>query len=69
VELTGGRQIGLDLVAVAVAPVAHAERVRWPVRRFAVPEEELVAHAAFVAAMTDPLWRRVGAAAPAQMGS
>jgi len=63
VELTGGRQIGLDLAAAAAAPVAGAARVSWPVRLFAVPEEELAAHAAFVAGMADPLWRRLDRAA------
>ena len=60
VELTGGRQIGLGLVA-EVAPEAVAvrasapSRVRPP-RKFTVSEGELVAHAAFMKGVSDPLW-------------
>lgn len=57
IELTGGRQIGFDLAVEAVA-AGTAERVAWPVRRFEVPAAELAAHAAFVAAMANPVWLR-----------
>lgn len=57
IELTGGRQIGLELVVAARAAAAGPVR-DWPVRRFEVPADELEAHAAFVAAMKDPLWLR-----------
>jgi DNA polymerase-3 subunit epsilon len=57
VELTGGRQIGLDLV-VAASETAMGPTRRWPVRHFEVPPEDLAAHAAFLAAMKDPLWQR-----------
>ncbi len=57
VELTGGRQIGLELV-VAAAEAAAGQARDWPVRQFDVPAAELEAHAAFVAAMKDPLWQR-----------
>lgn len=61
VELTGGRQIGLGLEPVreAAVPGPLARTVR-PARPFAVPADELAAHAAFVAAMKDPLWARAG---------
>lgn len=60
VELTGGRQMGLDLATAPVAaPRAERPRPARPVRQFAVPEAELAAHAAFVAGMTDPLWTRL----------
>ncbi|MES2754388.1 MAG: DNA polymerase III subunit epsilon [Pseudomonadota bacterium] len=66
VELTGGRQIGLGLVATApaaalAAGVAQPIAVVRPARAFAASEAELVAHAAFVAGLTNPLW---GAPAP-----
>ena len=69
VELTGGRQIGLSLVAEAapvataagtVAPLARPTRVRTP-RPHAASEDELARHAAFVATLSDPLWLREGA--------
>jgi DNA polymerase III subunit epsilon len=60
VELTGGRQIGLGLVAevapeaiVVAAPRASHAR---PPRVFAASEGELAAHAAFMKGVTDPLW-------------
>lgn len=63
VELTGGRQIGLSLVAeaAAVAPMtvelaAPANRVARPPRHFSATAEELERHRAFVAALTNPLW-------------
>lgn len=63
VELTGGRQIGLDLAmarpveAGAGKPPVHVARVP---RVFRPSEEDLAAHAAFVATMADPVWARVG---------
>jgi len=68
VELTGGRQIGLTLVAELVgggraaapgavaAPVAVTVR---PPRPHAPSEEELVRHAAFMAGIADPIWNRL----------
>lgn len=58
VELTGGRQRGLSLMAEKAAPTlvvyAHAS-TRSP--RPVVPSvAELAAHAAFVARLKDPLW-------------
>lgn len=63
VELTGGRQIGLELVAetadTLVSSIITVERVRV----FRIPrphtasEAELVAHAAFLDAVNAPLWR------------
>ncbi|KQM96404.1 DNA polymerase III subunit epsilon [Sphingomonas sp. Leaf25] len=63
VELMGGRQIGFGLDAApattmaetAVAPVPAAAPVRPP-RDFAPSEAELVAHAAFIATLKEPLW-------------
>lgn len=60
VELTGGRQIGLGLVAEAPAaaiatatlPVATVR----PARVFVASEEELARHRAFIEKLTNPLW-------------
>jgi DNA polymerase-3 subunit epsilon len=62
VELSGGRQIGLGLVAeamgvatpVAAAPMASGS-IR-PSRHFAASQAELAAHSAFLARLKDPLW-------------
>ena len=63
VELTGGRQIGLSLVAevladTAVGPreIAPAQRVVRPARAHSASVEELARHAQFVAGLKDPLW-------------
>ena len=67
VELTGGRQIGLSLAAEAVeasvdeaaadlAPITVTIR---PPRPHAPSEEELAAHAAFLATIADPIWNRL----------
>ena len=71
VELTGGRQIGLTLVAELIEEPAQPAQsgllpntdiitvtVRPP-RPHEPSEEELVRHAAFLAAMTDPIWIRL----------
>lgn len=62
VELTGGRQIGFDL-AVSVAETHVGQVGDWPVRNWPIPAEELAAHEAFVAAMKEPLWQKIAAAA------
>ena len=71
VELTGGRQIGLGLVAELVEPDAPpfgapqpaegmiVATVRPP-RPHAPSEEELERHAAFLAQIADPIWNRLG---------
>lgn len=69
VELTGGRQIGLTLVAelveeavesaVAGPVLAAAPLVVRPARPHAPSEEELARHAAFVAGIRDPVWNRI----------
>jgi DNA polymerase-3 subunit epsilon len=69
VELTGGRQIGLGLVAELVgeaAEMAAAEAVLTamplvvrPARPHAPSEAELARHAAFVAKISDPVWNRI----------
>lgn len=63
VELTGGRQIGLELAAettvtvqqAAATPVRLDRIFREPRPHFA-SEDELAAHAAFIATLTDPIW-------------
>ena len=72
VELTGGRQIGLGLVAELIeqepdslAPTAGMDvptlvaTIRPP-RPHAPSDEELARHAAFLAGMKDPIWTRLG---------
>ena len=64
VELTGGRQIGLGLVAeagsVAVGAAAGPVTVREPrpARPHAPLFEELERHRAFIAKLANPLWER-----------
>ena len=63
VELTGGRQIGLDiglakpLVAAPSREFGSARRDSRP-RVHAASPSELARHAAFVATLVDPLWSR-----------
>jgi len=67
VELTGGRQIGLGLVAeagsVAVAQASQPVTVcePRPARPHFAAEEELQRHRAFIAKLANPLWRRFAA--------
>jgi len=56
VELTGGRQIGFDLAADAVAVEHVAERVDFASRHHAATTLELERHTAFVATLKDPVW-------------
>lgn len=65
IEMTGGRQIGLDIgltapVIVAASPLprasAVAERPYREPRVHAASREERARHAAFVATLVDPLW-------------
>jgi DNA polymerase-3 subunit epsilon len=62
VELTGGRQIGLELAAdrgdVSVTTGAGVVRARVfrAARVFAVSDAELIAHAAFLETVKNPLW-------------
>ena len=64
VELTGGRQIGLGLVAeagtVAIAGSARPVTVREPrpIRPHHAAVEELERHRAFIAKLVNPLWAR-----------
>jgi len=72
IELTGGRQIGLGLVAdpVTAAPVAAPVQVQRPMRaprpHHASPAE-VERHASFLARITNPLWRRF--LAPTERGA
>ena len=65
VELTGGRQIGLGLIAEAseaaqsaADPAAPADRPTLPARPHAPSEAESERHRQFIAAMASPLWER-----------
>jgi DNA polymerase-3 subunit epsilon len=69
VELTGGRQIGLGLVAdtdprevVVGGPTVTVREPRVPRPHFA-GAEELEAHRAFIAQMASPIWERFAQAA------
>ncbi len=69
IELTGGRQIGLSLIAETIeAEEAGAGEDRRPItirirppRPHAPSEDELERHAAFVATLVDPIWTRLEA--------
>ena len=63
VELTGGRQIGLelaggpaDLIVSAVTTTITRERVFRPARPHGPSEAELAAHAAFLETVKSPIW-------------
>lgn len=64
IELTGGRQIGLGLVADTKAPTATAAsgpvtaRIPRPVRPHHASVEELARHRAFIDKLAKPLWAR-----------
>ena len=69
VELTGGRQIGLTLVAELIeetsalassggTAASPAAPVR-PARQHGASAEELARHAAFLATIKDPIWNRL----------
>jgi DNA polymerase-3 subunit epsilon len=70
VELTGGRQIGLGLADIVIEEIGEMDRggpaeerivfVRPP-RAHAPTQEELAAHAEFLATITDPIWIRLDA--------
>jgi DNA polymerase-3 subunit epsilon len=55
-ELIGGRQHGLELATAGGEASAAIERVLRPARPHAASEIELVAHAALLAQLKDPLW-------------
>jgi DNA polymerase-3 subunit epsilon len=63
VELTGGRQIGLELanmaadpITAAVAPTRVRERPFRPARPHSASAEELERHARFLESIKSPLW-------------
>ena len=68
VELTGGRQIGLGLVAeagevsVASADLPVTIREPRPARPHQAGEEELERHRAFIVRLVNPLWSRFASA-------
>jgi len=68
VELTGGRQIGLGLVAdagnIVVNPASRPVIARdpRPPRPHSAGEEELARHRAFIAKLVNPLWARFAGA-------
>ena len=68
VELTGGRQIGLGLIAdandVSVRPAQRPAVLREPLapRPHAAAADELERHAAFIARLINPLWARIAGA-------
>jgi DNA polymerase-3 subunit epsilon len=68
VELTGGRQIGLGLVAEAGTVTVQQSagpvivRVPRPPRPHAPLAEELERHRAFIAKLVNPLWERFASA-------
>jgi DNA polymerase-3 subunit epsilon len=55
-ELIGGRQHGLELAASGAAVGAAIERVLRPARPHAATEDELLAHAALLATIKNPVW-------------
>ena len=65
IELTGGRQIGLELARVtsavasevsgAVAPITHNRQFHEPRPHVPTPEE-IIAHTAFIEGISNPLW-------------
>jgi DNA polymerase III subunit epsilon len=66
IELTGGRQIGLTLVAETIAEIGpETEATEFIVATIRPPRphepslDELARHAAFLAGMKDPLWNRL----------
>src|SRR4051812_2047210 len=71
VELTGGRQIGLGLADIVAGPINEemvevtlVERIEVEIRAprpHAPTEDELAAHASFLATISDPIWNRVHA--------
>lgn len=56
VELTGGRQIGFDLVETAATEELQVDRVNFGIRHHVALPEELERHAQFVSSLKDPLW-------------
>lgn len=62
VELNGGRQIGLELVAdksetlVQVSSVATRERKLRPARPHQASDEEIAVHSEFLKSLSAPLW-------------
>lgn len=68
VELTGGRQIGLGLVAdagsVSVSSTSRPVTVREPrpARPHFAAEEELARHRAFISRLINPVWARFASA-------
>ncbi len=66
VELTGGRQIGLELIedvdtaAIGLATLNPPPSVVRPARQFTPSADDLVRHADFLKTVTQPLWGASG---------
>ncbi len=60
IELTGGRQIGLELASdlVEIDTGTHIEQDRkiWPARPHAASAEEMARHAMFLEKLKNPIW-------------
>jgi DNA polymerase-3 subunit epsilon len=71
IELTGGRQIGLGLVAeppsrddkidIILVDRPNVAIIARPARPHAPSKDELARHAAFLATISDPIWNRIEA--------
>ena len=59
-ELLGGKQPGLDFAPALAAAGAALARVARPPRPHQASAEELAAHAAMLAAISEPLWLAAG---------
>lgn len=57
IELTGGRQMGLDLAVSAPVQEQSAKR-DWPRRHFILSAQDALAHEAFLDSMGNALWRQ-----------
>jgi DNA polymerase-3 subunit epsilon len=59
-ELIGGRQASIELVAGPTAAEHRAQRVFRPARAHAANEEELAAHRELLSKLKSPLWTNAG---------
>jgi DNA polymerase-3 subunit epsilon len=59
-ELIGGRQASIDLMAGPAAPEHRSQRVFRPARPHAADEKELAAHRELLARLKSPIWTGAG---------